>query len=885
MYTIIFPFITNAQNIILEGIVTDTINSPLENTNILARPLSSNLNMAFTITNSKGYYKLNLHTNEPYEITVSYLGFSPFKFNLTITEATEKNIILISATDVLDEVVIIKNTPPVIIKEDTISYKTDAFNTGTERKLKDVLKNLPGIDVDKNGNVKVMGKKVSTLLVDNKPFFNGNTKLGIENIPANAVESINAIDNYTSVSFLKGLSSSEKMALNIKLKKDKKRFLFGDVEAGTGIAEQEHYLVHPNVFYYSPKTTFNFIGDVNDVGIKSFTLKDYLNFEGGIGKLFSNPSSYFQSTNDYYSQFLNGQDFTLAQNKFAALNFVRALNSKWSLSGYGIASKIKTNTTEETTNNYFFNDSNTVENKTDNQSNNQRFVFSKLLLEYKPSTKEDLSYNSFVKQTSINNVGNIFLSTLLSENNLSTNYKNNSTEIKQNVEWHKKYNTKHTTSLTFNYKYLKQNPTNYWITDLPILNDFLPLIEDDNYNINHFENNKQQTINLLIKHYWVLNKNNHIYTTIGNNNLTEKYNTEDYQKLSNTSLNNFESANFNNSLIYKANDLFLGIEHKFQKGIFSAKYGLETHFYNWNINQNFNKKITKQVWLPSLQTKLKFSGSNSLSFKYNLKSSIASANKYANKYWLKSYNNIVIGNTDLENELFHTLNLNYLKFSLYKGLTFASNLTYKIASKGINYNTEINGINQINAYILLKNPEKTWLTNVMLQKRINNFSVTLNTDLIFSDIQLMVNNENYKSKSNSENYELEISTDFKKLPNFELSLKKQFDKFIYNNNNSTFITTIPKFAMDYNFLNGFIFNFNYEKTIYKNYNNQKNSYNITDTSLLYDFNNSPWSIKLSGTNIFNTKFKNSNSISDYLITNKQTYIQPNIWLFSVNYDL
>ena len=120
------------------------------------------------------------------------------------------------------EEVLIEQKMAVVVKEDTIVYRTDQFKTGDERKLKDILEKLPGVEVDREGNVKVKGKPVTKLLVDGKTFFTGDEKLGVNNIPSDAVDEIEAIDDYQEVSFLKGLKESDKMALNIKLKEGKK---------------------------------------------------------------------------------------------------------------------------------------------------------------------------------------------------------------------------------------------------------------------------------------------------------------------------------------------------------------------------------------------------------------------------------------------------------------------------------------------------------------------------------------------------------------------------------------------------------------------------------------------------------------------------------------
>ncbi len=108
-------------------------------------------------------------------------------------------------------------------------------------------------------------------MVDNKPFFGGDTKLGVQNIPADAVDKAEFIDHFNEVGFMKEVSDSEQLALNIKLKKDKKKFIFGDLQSGYGL--QDFYLGHVALFYYSPKINLAYIGDANDFGQQYLHLK------------------------------------------------------------------------------------------------------------------------------------------------------------------------------------------------------------------------------------------------------------------------------------------------------------------------------------------------------------------------------------------------------------------------------------------------------------------------------------------------------------------------------------------------------------------------------------------------------------------------------------
>ncbi|EKT3967026.1 hypothetical protein JE952_000964 [Flavobacterium psychrophilum] len=141
--------------------------------------------------------------------------------------------------------------------------------------MKEILEKLPGVEVDKNGGVTVQGKKVTKMMVEGKSFFGGGSKLAVENIPADALDKIEVIDHFNQVGFMKQVSDSDDLAINVKLKEDKKKFVFGDIEAGVELAGNNgFYLGHAGIFFYSPKTNISYIGDSNNIGKSTFAFDD-----------------------------------------------------------------------------------------------------------------------------------------------------------------------------------------------------------------------------------------------------------------------------------------------------------------------------------------------------------------------------------------------------------------------------------------------------------------------------------------------------------------------------------------------------------------------------------------------------------------------------------
>lgn len=232
--------VAQAQKVSFEGEVRDSLNNRIEYANIMAVDTVKNTIAAFAVSNREGLFKLTLEKDKPYFLKISYVGFKPFQA-LIKGQDTGRAPLLVKLNPDLKMVqgVEVVSEMPVLISGDTITYKTDVFTDGSERKLEDVLEKLPGFEVDDNGEIKVQGKRVDKILVDGKEFFDGDTKMATKNLPANAVDRVQVLQNFNDVSPMRGLGNNETMALNITLKDDKKNMLFGDLSAGA--APEERY--------------------------------------------------------------------------------------------------------------------------------------------------------------------------------------------------------------------------------------------------------------------------------------------------------------------------------------------------------------------------------------------------------------------------------------------------------------------------------------------------------------------------------------------------------------------------------------------------------------------------------------------------------------------
>ena len=154
------------------GIVKDSIGNPLEMANVIALNKQTNALDSYGFTDSKGRYKLTLKANTTYTIKASYIGNKTSDVLLITKEIAIVRDIVLMPDSTLDEVDITYKIP-ISIKGDTLVYDADSFKVGTEKKLGDVLKRLPGVEVNADGEIEVEGKKVGKVMVEGKDFFDG----------------------------------------------------------------------------------------------------------------------------------------------------------------------------------------------------------------------------------------------------------------------------------------------------------------------------------------------------------------------------------------------------------------------------------------------------------------------------------------------------------------------------------------------------------------------------------------------------------------------------------------------------------------------------------------------------------------------------------------
>jgi hypothetical protein len=269
----------------VQGQITDsTSHQILSDASVTVTNTADSSNAGFSVTDRSGKFRITGLEKGSYRINISFQGYEMivkrFSIDDTHSQADLGTIYLKKASQTLQEVIV--ERPPIEVKEDTVEYNASAFKVKPNAYAEDVLKKLPGVQVDQDGNVTAQGEQVQKVYVDGKEFFGTDPKLATKNITADMIESVQVFDDMSDqAKFTKIDDGSRQKALNIKLKKDKKTGYFGRASAGYGTNDRYAGTLSFNRFNGDER--FSIIGGSNNVNLQNFNFSDIITSMGGYG--------------------------------------------------------------------------------------------------------------------------------------------------------------------------------------------------------------------------------------------------------------------------------------------------------------------------------------------------------------------------------------------------------------------------------------------------------------------------------------------------------------------------------------------------------------------------------------------------------------------------
>ncbi|WP_179343947.1 outer membrane beta-barrel protein [Winogradskyella ursingii] len=349
---------------------------PLESATIYLERVKDSSVVTYTISDKEGKFNLeNTTYDNDLNFYVSYVGYKTYFKNIQIDkEIIDLGTINMAIDDNMLGEVLVKSTAPITIKKDTLEFNVKSFKTKKDANVEDLLKQLPGVEVDEEGNITVNGKPVNKILVNGKPFFGNDPTITTKNLTKDIIEKIQVVDTKTKAEAFTGESGDEEnKTINLTIKEENNKGIFGRVSAGAGTNERYEFAGMINFFDNDQRVSVLVGG--NNINTPGFSF-------GEISKMFGNAGGISFNSNGSFSvggrSFGGGQGITTSQN--AGVNYADDIGKNTEVAAdyfYSSSSSENESVSERETilaDSRFFTNSNSVSiNDTDSHSINLEF--------------------------------------------------------------------------------------------------------------------------------------------------------------------------------------------------------------------------------------------------------------------------------------------------------------------------------------------------------------------------------------------------------------------------------------------------------------------------------------------------------------------------------
>ena len=896
---LLFVATTSYTQIKFEGVVKDSLNSPFELANVIAINEETSGLESYGITNENGEFKLELGKNGRYRIQISYVGMKTFIDILPTIESDITKDYILEAENALENVELIYEMP-VKIKGDTLVYNADSFNTGTERKLEDVLENLPGVEINEDGQIEVEGKLVNKLMVNGKDFFDGDTKLATKNIPSKAVDKIQVLRNYSEVGQLSAVGNNQdNVALNIKLKEGKENFWFGNVTVGAGTSpENELYLLQPKLFYYSPKYSLNFIGDLNNTGEVALTRRDIRGFGGGF-RAPSRSSGTNINLGDNSLNFLTSQGNALEiENKLATGNFSYSPNSALDLSGFLIYNSSRILSKETSFVQYTDPDLGIPDEATEQSSkerSNQGLL--KLSASYQPNINNQLDYDILGRVSNDSQNRNIFSSIIGNTVQLDevTPY-----SINQNLNYY--YTLNETNIFAFEVQHLIKNEDPFYnallVNDPGSVDAFDTTAEAlgldsslSNYDIAQNRRIKSNQVDAKLDYYNLLNAKSNINLTLGMILSRQEFNSNIFQFLNDGSLLDpiptFNEGKATNDTEYNFSDVYLGVHYRLKTGKFTISPGFSLHAYG-NKNSQFGATFKDNFFrfLPDFETRIQLKKSEALTLRYDMINQFTDVTRLAEGVVLNNYNSIQYGEPDLQNALSHNVSLFYSSFNLFNYTNVFARAAYSSNIDQVRSLTNFENVIRTSTFFNSSFADENINVFGRVQRTFGKVRASLNASFNYSKINQFIQGQQSLNEGYTQTYTPGIRTNFKEAPNVNLRYRYSLTNNNQGSRETKFVTNAPSVEFDAYIKKKLTFRTNYTFTDQDLGNGESQSFQNWDATLAYRKDrDAKWEFEVKATNLLDIDSQIRNSANNLSVFTSETFIQPRFITFRVVYTL
>ncbi|MDR0430316.1 MAG: outer membrane beta-barrel protein [Tannerellaceae bacterium] len=324
-----FPVLAQRSNVEVRGtIVEEETGTPVEQATIRLLNVKDSTMINGVASSRNGSFSLKNIPPGSYLLSVSFVGYQPLYQPLQITGRTNPvNLGKLEMTDgsiLLGEAVVVGKASEVVVRNDTIEYNADSYKVSEGSVLEDLLKKMPGVEVDSEGKITVNGKEIKKVMVDGKEFFSDDPKVASKNLPAEMVDKLQVLDRKSDMTMMTGFDDGEEETIiNLTVKPGMKQGWFGNSFAGYGSDGRYEGNFMVNRFYNNDQfTLMGGLNNTNNMGFSDLASTMFQGMGGGGGR-----------GGGGFLGMRGGGNSGITQSGNIGMNFTKEFSSKLSLNG------------------------------------------------------------------------------------------------------------------------------------------------------------------------------------------------------------------------------------------------------------------------------------------------------------------------------------------------------------------------------------------------------------------------------------------------------------------------------------------------------------------------------------------------------------------------
>ncbi|WP_100613584.1 hypothetical protein [Confluentibacter citreus] len=876
IFFFVFNLIVHAQIKTIEGTVYNETFSPINAKLLIRKSSEPQIIKEFHIIRKGSFsYTLSSQYEDDFILEIASDGYESYTEIIDIMNTPDviHRDIYLDKTKLteLKEVVIKGNKRPFEIKKDTLSFDVEAYRDGTERKVEDLLKNLPGIEVNsKTGAIKYNGKSIETVMLEGDDLFGYNYSIGTKNINIDIIQSVEAIENYSENKLLKGIENSEKVALNLKLKPSKLDFS-GSLNAGLGYSDNDKPASNSSINALAINKSFKSYGiaSFNNIGINSssanYTNNVMDNLESIKEMNYSArgiiPETVLSQTFDEKRTYINEQLFTNYNNLFNLAPFLKA-----KVNFYYLDDSISN--FESLNNNYFINNVQFQTFDNNQVTNNPKHYRGDLKLDISPSKTSLIEYNLSLRDKTTKT--NRFIFSNILDNINSIQHSDNFFLI-QNLLYTKKLSDKKAMQINF------MGSTNSILQKLEITPSIFALnsdIQDISLKKDYFKFNTTFLGSSSINKYSL---------SIGSNLIEEPLKTN-FISLSG---NNDTISNGLNNMRYNKKEVYAFAENVTKWNKFSLKYSFNLRYLNQTIVDKTiqNSKVSERViFEPTLTLSHNINSNSYILTGFSINKNTFDSSKFLGNNILISHRNILKNEPALRLQNNQIYNLSYNNNDLFNQFHMGLGINYLKQEGNFFENSQITENTILTNYFFLPKSFETIDLNLNFTKYIPFLKLNVKTNTYYSidNYKNVINGSDIRNnKSHSLNSELFIKTSFKSYFNVENEI---FYRLIKTTSEVEFENSYlhNKLKLIFKPTNQWLSTFSFDYFIPDL--NSKKSFSLLDTTWSYSPNKKKWGVDFIGGNLTNVKYFTTFQNDDTSINSYSIGLIPRYLMFGFHWD-